>query len=388
VEDALDNSQAVEELMSSVNAVFFTHYHGDHIGLSHHIPDSIPLYIGKVARDVVLRKLKQLSRVKGREELSAKEISATERMRNFSPKETVAIGDIHVTPFFVSHSAYDAYMFLIEAEGKRILHTGDFRGHGYLSKGLRPTIERYILKSGPVDFLITEGTMLSRINETVLPEVELKKRAVKLMNEYKSVFVMCSSTDMERLASFYSANDTRNGRPFVCDGYQADILQIFTDSAGKESSLFQFGKPYVFGKHNQKLLKWMKSSGFCMLVRPTGKFDDYFSVLEPLLNMDETVLIYSMWGEYVNPDSRHANDRYLKFIGKFPAVRKLHTSGHAEAKCLSEVCNLVNPRMGIIPIHSTESSSFRNLPLNEELKDRILTGSKSYENVTVRFPGQ
>lgn len=41
-----------------------------------------------------------------------------------------------VTPYFVSHSAFDAYMFLIECEGKKILHTGDFRRHGYIGKGL------------------------------------------------------------------------------------------------------------------------------------------------------------------------------------------------------------------------------------------------------------
>ena len=53
-------------------------------------------------------------------------------------------------------------MFLIEAEGKLILHTGDFRDHGYLGRGLLPTIKKRILTQGNIDFLITEGTMLSR----------------------------------------------------------------------------------------------------------------------------------------------------------------------------------------------------------------------------------
>ena len=64
-------------------------------------------------------------------------------------------------------------MFLIEAEGKRILHTGDFRGHGYLSKGLLPTIQRYI---GRGDLLIIEGTMLSRKDETILTEAALSQK--------------------------------------------------------------------------------------------------------------------------------------------------------------------------------------------------------------------
>ena len=40
------------------------------------------------------------------------------------------IGDMTLTPIRVNHSAFDSYMFLIEAEGKRVLHTGDFRTHG------------------------------------------------------------------------------------------------------------------------------------------------------------------------------------------------------------------------------------------------------------------
>lgn len=48
-------------------------------------------------------------------------------------------------------------MFLIEADGKRIWHTGDYREHGYRGKNLFPTLEEY---ATDIDVLITEGTML------------------------------------------------------------------------------------------------------------------------------------------------------------------------------------------------------------------------------------
>lgn len=54
----------------------------------------------------------------------------------------ITIGDIKVTPFYNCHSIYDSYMFLIEADGKRIWHTGDYREHGYLGKGLFPTLKK------------------------------------------------------------------------------------------------------------------------------------------------------------------------------------------------------------------------------------------------------
>lgn len=151
IQDDFANLESVETITKDVNAIFYTHYHGDHLGLFHLVPDNIEQYIGTVAKRVSLCKHQCLSYIKGREDISAMEISKLERMITFEPKHKIMIGDIQVTPYFVSHSAYDAYMFLIETNGKRILHTGDFRGHGYLSKGLLPTIENHILKQGKID---------------------------------------------------------------------------------------------------------------------------------------------------------------------------------------------------------------------------------------------
>jgi len=386
VEDDFANLDSIGKITKDVDAIFYTHYHGDHLGLFHFVPDSINQYIGNVAKRVALCKHQRLSHIKGRKEISVNEIAKIEQMFTFEPKQEIEIGDIRVIPYFVSHSACDSYMFLIEAEGKRILHTGDFRDHGYLGKGLLPMIEKLILPQGKIDFLITEGTMLSRLDERVRHENELKIEVVELMKQYKNVFVMCSSTDMERLATFHAANKETGGRPFVCDDFQKSVLDIFSDTAGKKSPLFDFGEPYTFWKENAKLLHWMQDKGFCMLVRATDKFDDYLAFLLPLIDRNNTVLIYSMWKEYINPDSRHANKRYLDFVGKFPSVKKIHTSGHASADCLVDVCNLVNPTSGIIPIHSENSSNYQKLPIKEELKSKIIIKSKEINDVMIEIP--
>lgn len=39
------------------------------------------------------------------------------------------IKEVKITPYIVDHSAYGAFMFLIEADGKRVLYTGDYRNH-------------------------------------------------------------------------------------------------------------------------------------------------------------------------------------------------------------------------------------------------------------------
>lgn len=385
VTDSLASLEAIKDITQGINAVFYTHYHGDHLGLFHYVPTTTRQYISSVAKRISIRKYQQLSYIEGREQQSEVEIAKLETMGELVPRQTVIIEDIKVTPYFVSHSAYESYMFLIEADSKMILHTGDFRGHGYLSKGLIPTIKNTILPQGQIDFLITEGTMLSRAGERVMSENELGKEVRKVMKRYKNVFVLCASMDMERLATFYAANRRLKSRPLVCDYFQKDVLEIFTESAGAHTSAFHFKEIYEYRPSNTKLQAWMADKGFCMFVRATNKFSTYCQAFLPRLNPNDTVLIYSMWKEYVNPTGKHAIQRYVDFVSMFPNMEKLHTSGHASADCLAEVCNLVNPALGIIPIHSKDSSSYSNLPIREDLKEKIIVSSKVMDGARVEI---
>jgi len=383
VNDDLANFEAIARITNNVDAIIYTHYHGDHLGHFCFVPDDIPQYIGKIAKKIALCKYKRLTYIKEHKEQHEKAFAKIEKMHSFEPQQILKMGDITIVPYFVSHSAYDAYMFLIEANGRRILHTGDFRSHGYLGKGLLPTIEKLILKEGTIDILITEGTMLTRVDERVRHENELKTEVIEIMKQYKNVFVLCSSTDMERLATFYAANQIMQDRPFVCDDFQKSILGIFSESAGKKSSLFNFEKPCTFRKNNTSLINNMQNKGFCMLVRTTEKFEDYLDLLLPQINMENAVLIYSMWKEYINPESKHAKKKYLDFIKKISNVQLIHTSGHASSDCLASVCNLVNPTLGIIPIHSDNTKNFKSLKIKEELKEKIIIKSQKMNDVMI-----
>ena len=94
----------------------------------------IRLGMGKAARQVRMNIHKTLAEhpqtSEDDKEYHARYISIlTDRDRqiNLSDGETTRIGDFEITPFMVDHSAYDAYMFVIKAEGKVIVHTGDYR---------------------------------------------------------------------------------------------------------------------------------------------------------------------------------------------------------------------------------------------------------------------
>ncbi len=51
----------------------------------------------------------------------------TRPITNIESGKPIYIKDIKVTAIEVNHSAYGAFAYLIECEGKKILHTGDIR---------------------------------------------------------------------------------------------------------------------------------------------------------------------------------------------------------------------------------------------------------------------
>ena len=77
------------------------------------------------------------------------------------------------------HSAFDAYMLLIEVAGKRILYSGDFRAHGRKSS----LVDRFIA-SPPrdIDVLIMEGTDLGS-DKSCVTEDDLETEFVKLFRQ-------------------------------------------------------------------------------------------------------------------------------------------------------------------------------------------------------------
>ena len=333
----------VAELTRGVNAIFYTHYHGDHTGLHHLVDPQIPQFMGAGAQEVMLCKYQALNARKDQ----SKQIESVKRMKSYTagkPVEYDGSDKIKVTPYFVSHSAFDAYMFLIECDGLNILHTGDFRRHGYLGKGLFPMLNTFVRK---VDILITEGTMLGRRQETVLREVDIKQNVIKALREHKYIFALCSSTDLDRLASFHDACRITH-RGFFVDDYQQGVLDLFTKYAGKKSSLFNFCP--------------LKGDGFLMPIRSSA-LDKVQRILAK--NFDEEPwLIYSMWSGYAEEGKEYTNENIVKIRSLFngrilDGTRDgFHTSGHADIATLEEVCQTVNPTIGVIPIHKDEHATY------------------------------
>ncbi len=307
-----------------------------------------------------------------------KEQAWVERLHTFKTSKKLYVGDICITPFWVSHSAYDAYMFLVETSDKRILFTGDYRTHSYLGKGLQQTLEHRV---GQVDVLITEGTMVDCDDERRSNEFEVQTQMAEIMSKKKYIFVQSSSTDLERLASIYAATfRVKNKSPFVCDSHQKEMLELFGETAGKRHRLFRFGKVFNYSEKNKKLCKWMLAEGFVMLVRSGEKFMNWTNELLTQLDTKDCVFIYSQWqGYWDDPVCKIPSYIALRECFENAAIDIVtcHTTGHALPETIRMVCEKTSPREAIIPVHRDPEKDFTSIGLSDELTAKIVTKNKN-----------
>ena len=372
--DEFDDPANLSALLDGISGIVYTHNHGDHLGFFDRVPGEIPQYIGEMSREVIvnlldesLNKAVRAQRKPLIEEISRK-ILRLKSFRTYIPKRPFHVGDIKVTPYFVSHSAADSYMLLIECDGKRVLHTGDFREHGFLGKGLDNIITDYISK---VDVLITEGTMISRDDGQVKTEGEIQSRMAEIMRRYRNVFVLCSSTNFDRLAGLHKANARFRGRPFVCDVYQNTQFRTLTKCSGKYSGLYVIDNAAEMSLKKTGLHKKMTGNGFTMVVRDNPAFRKWIRFLMPMLDPEETVLVYSQYMGYLNEQPKL--QEFVKMFGD--NMVHLHTSGHATRATLAKICNALSPSTAIIPIHKDAAADFLTLDIPDDLKSRVVTGS-------------
>ena len=383
-EDKFEDPTNLSALLDGISGIIYTHNHGDHLGFFHQVPEAIPQYIGQMSKEVVLNILEESlnKAMRGKHQQLIEEIEhrvmSLRSFRTYTSQQTIKVGDVTVTPYFVSHSAADSHMLLIECDGKRVLHTGDVREHGFLGKGLQPTLLKWMTG---VDVLITEGTMLSRDDDQTKTEHEIQAMMHEYMQRYKNVFVLCSSTNFDRLAGLHKANMAFSGRPFVCDVYQHRQFMTLSQYCGRHSSLYRIYGVEEMSLGNEALHQRMVDNGFTMLVRDNGKFRKWLDLLLPKLDPEQTVLIYSQYKGYL--DEQPKLQEFVSLFGNNMAY--VHTSGHATRQTLAKVCRIVNPSTAIIPIHRDPMSDFRSLDIPQELKDKVIESSVCKNGIEIQI---
>ncbi|MDR3584803.1 MAG: MBL fold metallo-hydrolase [Desulfosporosinus sp.] len=339
----------------TIDAILISHGHGDHVGLIEHIDPKIPVFMGEKASKI----LNITAQFTGGKPI----INPVDYL--ISGQE-ITVGDFSITSYLVDHSGFDSYAFVVKADDKCIVYTGDFRDHGRKKKATD-----YFRQSIPigVDILLIEGTMMSRIDDKIETEEQIEQKAYEFMNAADMpIFVLQSATNIDRVVGMYRAAK-RSGRIFVMDIFVAHIVSQLGGSIPRPGifSDVRVFYPYHLTQRmfketgGEKLMKQFSSylisrkelgerKDYCMLIR-----DSMLSDLKHISNLNGMGMIYSMWSGYKNTQSvqRLLNFAKMKDI----EVINLHTSGHASIKALQTIAESCVPKR-IIPIHTERPNLF------------------------------
>ncbi len=329
------NIEGVTKGEVDCDAVFLTHYHGDHVGEVPSIKAGIPVYMQKTAKRI-------LQAQQEHKECIGQVVWAS-NVKEMEYGVPVIIKDLTITPIESDHSAIDALMFLVEGHGKRILLTGDYRMHGYHTEKMEETFRNM----GHIDLMITEGTNLTKdYKGEYKTERDIEEKFKELKKKYKYVFLFTSSSNIDRIAAF--SRQVPYGQYVVTDEYQKKLLEIADENREKEL------KSHKVLYYSRYLEDKIEKPGFGMVIR-SGDF--FYKIVKEYFEKypDDTILIYSMWRGY----------KKLRGVKRILDVAKnqisVHVSGHINKEDLEHVIATVAPSK--LMIHHTSADEYElNIP--------------------------
>jgi len=205
------NSEKIQ-IADTVDAILISHPHQDHFGEIETISDDIPVYCGELSLQLM-----NATRI-----FTGKKVFRN-NFKFFDAWESFEIGDFKITPYLVDHSATDAFAFLVEAQGQKVLYSGDFRSNGRKSMLYDRLLKEETLQN--LDLLLMEGTMIQRDNGEFLDEESVEKKIYETIKDSNAIsFMISSSQNIDTLVSAFRAC-RRSGKVFVIDIYTAWILE-------------------------------------------------------------------------------------------------------------------------------------------------------------------
>jgi len=359
-----DTSEQVE-ITDKIDAILISHPHQDHFGAIVNIESKTPIYCGELSLELMN---------------ATKIFTGNEILKNnfqiFKAWTTFNIGDFKITPYLVDHSATDAYAFLIEADDKKVLYSGDFRANGRKAKLFDKMIKDKKLQN--VDILLMEGTMLQRSNKDFPDEQSVEDKIYETIKEHNQIsFMIGSSQNIDSLVSAYRASKKAK-KIFVVDIYTAWILEKLKLVSDKIPNMTwkdvkvikKFGGSYYQKlQENKEYFKDFTSDVFNNIVDIEdikNNPQDYFLKISPwhigkvlnYIEIETSNIIYSQWLGYLKKEFSD-----VKTVELFHNLQEdsnwvyAHTSGHADLEALQKFASSINPKK-LIPIHTEYKEKF------------------------------
>ena len=277
------------------------------------------------------------------------------------------IGPFRITPYLMDHSAYDAHALLVEADGRRLFYSGDFRGHGRKAA----VFERF-LKHPPqdIDLLLMEGTTLGR-DQAGISEKGVEDKAHDIMRATAgTVFACFSGQNIDRFVTFLRAS-MRAGRTFIVDAYMANLVSGLGLSSLPQIEVHAAIRVYLPKNQKRMILAGQRfdlidryrerriykdeilktPAAFTMMFRSSMAND------LGAADLAGGSLIYSLWPGYLDRDRFDLRDWAKERGVEFHIV---HSSGHAHREDLIRMVEAIAPGR-LMPIHTEHPDRYAAL---------------------------
>lgn len=333
--------------------VLFSHAHMDHWGLIDELPMHWPIWAGEKSAEL----MRLTSDLFGAP--LTRPISTWQ-----SRSKPFVLGAFTITPLLTDHSAADAYMLLIEGDGRRILYTGDFRCHGRKASLVEGMISR---PPRDIDVLIVEGTNLGT-TKPVITEGQLEQDFTQLAHQVPGhIFVNWSVQNFDRTVTLFRAAK-RTGRPLVVDLYGADVLQrlapdtgipspgdprfpelqVVITGSGKRLYARQARGDWVdaIARQSYATSRRRLAGGRAIVMMRDSMVAEF--ARDGLGLTDHDAYVFSNWRGYL--DENAANSGWASALKAGAKALHLHTSGHASPSDLARFANAMKPR-ALVPVH-------------------------------------
>ena len=367
----------------SINAVFVSHGHADHVNYVSFLNENIPVYVG----DTTLHLLNALNESQSRDiegeivdykprpsSRGQKEIPRD--IRTFRTGNSIEVGSMKITPIHVDHSVPGAYGFIVEDKEDVVVYTGDLRLHGLHPQMTKDFIQA--AKDMEPQTLICEGT---RVAERKGPtENDVYNKAKELVSLQKGfVAVDFNFKDVDRLQTMYKvAKET--DRKFLLTTKNACLLHHYNEDPQLKKVLPKLSSSDVVIYMPKKKTGQYDLKDYGTWERPffdytTWTADDVRKkpnkVLMPFgfYNLNELIdikppegsLYLSSMSEAFNEEQILDEQRLDWWLRHFHMKKeRAHCSGHASGPELRELVQEINPKR-IVPIHTEKPELVKKL---------------------------